>query len=77
MIKKYISHSGVTIEVGDFYGGGLDEVISSLEELPDKDVPTHFRINTNLNNYEFTLKPGDFIGYTDGNGKVIKNKHDE
>lgn len=77
MIKKYISHSGVTIEIGDFFGDGVDEVVSSFEEIPSSDVPTHVRVNTTQNNYEFRLHPGDYIGYQDGNGKVIKNEHDD
>lgn len=76
MIKKYITHSGITIEIGDFYGGGMDEVVSSFEEI-SLDVPTHIRINTNLSYYELPLSPGDYISYQDGSGKIIKNKHDE
>lgn len=77
MIKKYISHSGVTIEVGDFYGGGTDtedigEVVSSLE-----DNLTNLTIITNMDIYVIPLQVGDYIGMTDGSGKVIKTKHND
>ncbi len=77
MIKKYISHSGVTIETGDFYGGAVDsegmgEVVSSLEELGNQ-----LQVNTNLGFYQIDLKPGDYLGMHDGSGKVVKNKHDD
>ncbi len=72
MIRKYTSNSGVTLEVGDFYGSGPDEVITSLEENDYQ-----LRINTNLNFYDLTLKPGDYLSEGDGAGRVIKNRHDD
>lgn len=72
MIRKYISNSGVTLEVGDFYGYGPDEIISSLEENGYK-----LRINTNLGFYDLTLRSGDYLSEGDGAGKIIKHKHDE
>lgn len=72
MIKKFISQSGVTIESGDFYGGGTDEVVSSLEENG-----SYLNIITNLDIYRVSLSPGDYLGMADGSGKTIKNKHDE
>jgi len=70
---KYISQSGTRIEVGDFYGGGLDEVVTSLEELDNK---THLRVNTTLSYYDIFLNIGDYLVLGDGSGKIIKNKHD-
>lgn len=71
MIKKYISHSGVTIEVGDFYGGGIDESVISLEER-DKQL----YILTNLDQYPIDLKAGDYLGLQDGSGRIVKSPHD-
>ncbi len=72
MIKKYISQSGVIIEVGDFYGSGTDEVVSSLEENNNQVL-----VYTTFGFYPIDLKPGDYIGMQDGSGKVVKSKHDE
>ncbi len=76
MIKKYISHSGITIEVGDFYGGGQDhegigEVVTSLEESD-----SNLRIYTSLSSYDISLKAGDYLGLSDGSGKLVKAKND-
>lgn len=76
MITKYISHTGVTIEVGDFYGGATDsegqgEVVTSLEE----ELNT-LKINTNLSVHELSLKAGDLIKMEDGSSKIVKSKHD-
>lgn len=71
MTKKYISHSGVTIEIGDFYGGGLDEVVSSLE-----DDNTNLRIITNQDIYLIQMQAGDFLSFADGSSKIVKHNHD-
>jgi len=80
MIRKYISHMGVTIEVGDFYGGGVDlegqsEVVTSLEESSVNDI-TNLVVHTNMSFHEVTLKAGDYLGMEDGSGKIVKSKHD-
>lgn len=72
MIKKYISASGITIEIGDFYGGGTDEVVSSLEEKEHS-----VTINTNLGFYTLPLSPGDYLGFQDGSGRIITKKTDD
>lgn len=70
-IKKYISQAGVILEIGDFYGGGEDEVITSIEE-----EGTSLLIKTSCNEYPFTLKPGDYLLTTEGSGRVVKSKFD-
>lgn len=71
-IKKYISVGGVVFEAGDFYGGGNDEVISSMEE-----EGTKLTIHTSVGYYELTLKPGDYLVATDGSARLVKSKFDK
>lgn len=71
-IRKYTSHSGITIEIGDFYGGGIDESVLSLE-----DDNIHLRIKTTQDVYLIPLQVGDFLGLPSGSGKIIKNQHEE
>ena len=68
-LKKYISHSGVIIELGDFYGGN-DEVVVTLE-----DDSINLRLITNKDIYILPLQVGDYLSLPDGSGKLIKNKH--
>jgi len=70
-VKKYISSMASVLEVGDFYGGGDDEVIQSMEAQD-----TNLRINTNMSYYDLTLKAGDYIAYEDGSSKIFKSKFD-
>lgn len=70
-MKKYISYSGVTIEVGDFYGSGVDENVISLEEKEHQ-----LYVTTNLDLYQIELRAGDYLGFQDGSAKIIKSKHD-
>jgi hypothetical protein len=69
MVKKYISQSGVTIEIGDFYGGGPDEHVVSLEEKEKQ-----LYISTNLDIHIIDLRAGDYLGMQDGSGKLVKPK---
>lgn len=71
-IKKFISQGGVTLEIGDFYGGGLDEAITSMEETNNK-----LTINTALGFYDLTLKAGDYLLQVDGSSKLVKSKFDK
>lgn len=71
-IKKYMSQGGVVLEVGDFYGGGNDEVITSMEE-----EGTNLKIYTTVGYSDLTLKPGDYIVAVDGSAKLVKSKFDK
>ena len=71
MIKKFIT-DGVTLEVGDFYGGGEDEVIQSME-----DKGSTLQINTSHGFYDLSLKPGDYISDDSGSAKIVKSKYDK
>lgn len=70
-IKKYISHGGTILEIGDFYGGGLDESITSMEHKDN-----NLSINTALGFYDLTLSAGDVLIQTDGSSKLVKSKFD-
>lgn len=75
MIKKYITRSGVTIEVGDFYGGGQDEVVTSFE-VEENECPLDILIKTTVDSYKIPLGIGDYLGMDDGSGKIVKGKND-
>lgn len=71
-IKKYMSQGGSVLEVGDFYGGGEDEVIQSMEQ-----EDTNLKISTSVGFWDLTLKPGDFLVKEDGSSFLIKSKYDK
>jgi hypothetical protein len=71
-VKKYISVYGVTLEIGDFYGGGEDEAITSMEQDNQ-----HLKVNTGMGFYDLALKPGDYLSYVDGSSILIKSKFDK
>lgn len=72
MIKKFVSNGGVILEIGDFYGGGQDEVIQTMEE-----EGTSLTVNTSCNFYTLTMKPGDYVLSEDGSAKIVKSKYDK
>lgn len=69
-VTKFISQS-LTLEVGDFYGAGQDEVVKSME---DKDH--EIEIVTSHDSYEFRLQPGDYMAFSDGSSRIMKSKYD-
>ncbi len=72
-IKKYITPGGMTLEIGDFYGGGGDEeVITSMTS-----EGTNLHIITTSGYYDLTLKPGDYIVDTESSGHLVKLKTDK
>ena len=71
-IRKYVTASGLTFEVGDFYGGDTDESISSIVSEYH-----NLTITTSSGFYNLTLKPGDYVIDTAGSGHIIKSKYDK
>lgn len=90
-IKKYVSAYGTTLEIGDFYGGGDDEVITVMKNGnvdgngdgdSDRNNDRNRRDNkltiyTNHGYWELTLKPGDYLVFVDGSSKILKTKAEE
>ena len=72
-VKKFISASGMTYEIGDLYpGGGPEEVITSIEE-----TGKIIRFWTALSYYDYHTKSNDYIMYADGSAKLVKSKYDK
>lgn len=70
-IKKYVTAGGVTIEVGDFYGGGPDEVVTFMEEQNRA-----LTVTTSSGQYTLTITAGDYMVDTEGSGHIVKSKFD-
>lgn len=70
-IKKYMSKGGTTLEIGDFYGGAPDEVITSMEEN-GRDL----KVFTTNGYYDLALQAGDYLVETSGSSKLVKSKFD-
>lgn len=71
-INKYISASGTTHEVGDMYGTGTDEVITTMEE-----EGKILRIFTSQSYYDHHLQTGDWLQDSNGSSKLVKSKYDK
>jgi len=71
-IKKYISAGGTTLEIGDLYGSGDEEVITTLQEQSKI-----LKIFTNQSYYDLPLQAGDWLKLSDDTSKLIKSKYDK
>lgn len=71
-IKKFISAGGTTLEIGDLYGGGDEEVITTMEE-----TGKILKIFTNQSYYDLHLQAGDWLKLTDDSTKLVKSKYDK
>lgn len=71
-IKKYVTAGGVTMEIGDFYGGGPDEVVTQLVE-----ADRLLTITTSSGQYTMAITTGDYMVDTTGSGHIVKSKFDK